>query len=387
MSSREDRPLIVVHFASLKDPRKHLYKVDYPLSLILLTVVAAVLCGYTTWDEFAGFAEERADWLRALVPYDAPETPSADTLRRVFERLDPTAFTRCFTDWTRALAAGITGPIVATDGKSVAGARDAAAPSVPLHLLHVFLTGEQLLLAAVPVAGAPGEPVALRDVLATLELRGGVVTGDAQQCNGAMTEVVRDRGADYVLALKANRGPQHDEVAAFFAPRVTLDGALRDVPAGVTVDHVVTGERGHGRREFRQAWAVDAAACPRTAAHFRDVCTVLCIERARLTGEAVEDERHYYISSLRPDAALLAGLVRGQWSIENHLHHALDVVLHEDATRIRKGPAAENLAIVRRLALTLLKRDTSTTLSLPKRMQRATLNDDYRRHLLSLAMT
>lgn len=375
-SSDAAGPLLVLHhFRDLADPRQS-YKVDYPLGTLLLVAFAAVLSGYHEWDAMALFAQERAAWLRALVPLP-DRTPSADTLRRVFERLNPQAFRAAFEAWMADLHGQLRGAHLAVDGKSVKGAYDPGKPTQPLHLLHVFAVGRRLLLGLRAVDGAPGEPAATEQALGLLELRAAVVTADAGGCTrGVARAVVKGQG-DYVLHLKANRGPQHAEAAAVFAAHDAEHGH------GLAAAREVTANGGHGRQELRAVRSLGAEAFARCTALFPELGSVTCLERLRRTANGCSYERQFYVSSLPPDAERIAALVRAHWGVENHLHHALDVVLHEDASRVRKGPAAENLAVVRRAALALLRHDTRAKQSLPKRVQRAALNDAYRLRLLT----
>jgi predicted transposase YbfD/YdcC len=379
--------LFAAHFADLKDPRRHQHKVRYPLPLVLLIVFAAVLSGFDGWEAFAQFAAARRAWLRRLVPFDGDDTPAADTIREVIERLQTAAFARCFTAWAAALADAVAGRQIALDGKSVQGARDAGQPTVPLHLLHAWLVDQQLLLAAVPVAGAPGEPPAIPDVLALLELEGAVVTSDANGTSRPVADAIVDGGAVYLLALKGNRGPQHAAVDAFFAPRTAQLGTAGFAPDDA-VTYACAGERGHGRAEFRQAWAVPAARVPAVVAWLPHARSLLCIERSRRGRDgAWSCETQYYVGSRLAPAAYLAGFVRRHWSVENDCHRTLDVVLHEDASRVRKASSATHLALIRRHAASVLRRDTTLRGSLPARMRQAALDDDYREHLLSLVLS
>jgi predicted transposase YbfD/YdcC len=369
--------LVVHHFAQVPDPRQA-HKIDHPLSVILLIAFAAVLCGIDRWDGMEDFARERLPWLQTLVP-GLEKVPSADTFRRVFDRLRPAAFAGAFDAWSRALAGSLRGEQLAIDGKSALGAVDPEQPSRPLHRLHVFAVRKRLLVASASVGGAPEEPAAVPEALALLAMRGAVATADANFCNRAVAEAVTAEGADYVLTLKANRGAQHAEVEAAFAAHDA--GTLR----GARADLWERGEQAHGREDFRRVVALPAHVCPRIQAHYPGVRSVAALLRLRRKDGRLKVQRSYAISSLEPDAQRLGRYVRRHWSVENHLHHALDVVLHEDACPVAKGPAAENLATVRRLALTRLRQDTSNALSLPRRVRKAMLNPEYLRHLLTLS--
>jgi hypothetical protein len=228
---RIDPLLFLAHFEELEDPRRHQHKVLYPLPVLLLIGFGAALCGLKDWNAAADFAEEKSDWLRGLYPFEAEETPSADTLERVFSRLDARVFRQCFLDWMRAVARerGLAGQQLALDGKSVQGARDPSAPTVPMHLLHAYVVDQGLLLGMEPVNGASGESAAAQSVLSVLEIRGMVVTGDANLLTRGVADRVVERGADYLFALKGNRGPAHDEVVKKLAGliRCSTKGSLQ----------------------------------------------------------------------------------------------------------------------------------------------------------------
>lgn len=384
-----DRPLLLVHFAALKDPRRHQHKVVYPLPLLLLIAFAAALCGLKDWEAAADFAEEKRDWLSKLWPLEG-ETPSSDTLERVFSRLDAKTFRRCLLSWMNAVSrARETSGLkhLAVDGKSVEGARDPRSPTVPLHLVHAFLVEHELLLGMEPCAGAPGEPQAVLRMLEVLELRGTVVTGDANMTTRAIADAVVARDGDYVFSLKGNRGPSHGEVvAALCAPDTDqLDDTVADRLAASTYDSGAA--EGHGRRERRRGWTIPADNFPALKKLLPHAALLLALVRERAptanaTGVSTSKETSFYVTSLNASAEVIATLVRNHWRVENLLHRSLDVVLHEDSTRVAKSHAAENLATVRRAALAVLRSDVSMPGSAPKKMRHATFNDDYRAHLL-----
>jgi predicted transposase YbfD/YdcC len=383
--------LLLVHFDALKDPRRHQHKVVYPLPLVLLIAISAALCGLKDWGAAADFAEEKRDWLAKLWPFDG-ETPSADTLERVFSRLDAKAFRACFLKWMHALAQirGDTDALkqLALDGKSIEGARDPRAPTVPLHLMHAYLTEHSVLLGMEPCAGAPGESQAALAILETLDLRGIVVTGDANLTTKAVADAVIERGGSYLFALKGNRGPAHAEVKiAFCTEEDALNEELSDEVAASTYDS--GEEEDHGRIERRRAWVFAVAdKLPSLRKLLPHVVTVVAMVRERKpTPRAASfkpsKETSFYVSNLSLPAEQLGKFVRDHWLVENALHRQLDVVFHEDATRVAKSHAAENLATICRVALELVRADTMRKGSAPKKMRHATFNDDYRTHLVT----
>lgn len=335
------------------------------------------LCGAITgvngWDDLAFFAKTRRKWFAQML--DMPHgTPSADTFRRVFEALDPRELEGALRAWVSAVAESFEGEVIAIDGKSLKGAVERAGSTTPLHLLHVWATKQHLLLGQRLVSGAPGETSGILDVLKRLRIDGAIVTTDANGCTKNVTAAIREAKADYVLALKGNRGPLHNYVEELFARAQAT--RFRGVPTHRTK------EKGHGRVEERVVRVLPLAHDPAVLDGWCDVRSAILIDRTRtLAGETAE-ERHYYISSLGPDAAKLAGAIRSHWGIENHLHWALDVAFDEDSRKIRDERSAENFALLSRLALMMLKRSPEK-ISIPLKRKRAGWEPDYVAELLA----
>jgi predicted transposase YbfD/YdcC len=295
--------------------------------------------------------------------------------------LEPQAVAACFQAWVGALAKALRGAVIAGDGKASKGAYEAASRTTPLYLLHVWAPEQRLLLGQRAVGGAPGESPGAEAILKLLTLTGAVVTGDANLCTKRVAQTVVAKGADYVLALKGNRGAVHTQVRQFWRTAAAQDFA------GVAVRRVRRVNTGHGRREERRSFAVAATRLPSLVQGWPGVTSVIMVDRVRHTAHRTQQERHYSLSSLPPKVQTLHYAICQHWRVENDFHWALDVSFREDQCRIRDLQAAENVARVRRMALPLLKRQPRETVGLPIRRLRAGWDNAYLVQVLSTGLT
>jgi predicted transposase YbfD/YdcC len=330
-------------FRPLPDPRAENARHD--LLEILIIALAAVLCGAESCSEMADFGKSKEALLRLFLRLEHG-IPSHDTFSRVFRLLKPEAFERIFRRFMAAFAKAnglsLTG-VVAVDGKALRGAYDRGARTTPLQLVNVFAAEARMALAQHKAPGR-NETAGALEVLDLLSLEGCIVTADALHCTRAFASAVLDRGGDYVLAIKANRGPLFAAVAQQFARSGKRSAAERIEPSS------------HDRREARRATVMRNTSLA-TIHHFPGVVAIGRVtSRRRLRGQAADKPvvRHYLLSKYMPPKQLLH-VTRSHWSIENQLHWVLDVQFAEDANRARKDNAPENLAILRRLALNILR--------------------------------
>lgn len=324
-------------FGDLPDPRAG--NVRHDLLEIVFIALAATLCGAQTCVEMALFARSKERFLREIV--EMPHGPAShDTFSRVFRLLDPQAFEAAFMGFVRRFADKIEG-VVAIDGKALKGAYARGARHAPLHLVNVW-AAEARMVVAQRLAPGRNEVTGMLEALALLDLEDCIVTADALHCRKDVAAAIRKRGGDYALAVKRNQPHLYAEVK-------------RRLMAGPADSIVTDVEEGHDRSEVRRARIVPAAELEQSHG-FADVRAVASVEAVRQSANGNETvHTRYYILSTCLNAERLAAVVRAHWGIENNLHWMLDVAMGEDAARNRVGHGPQNLSLLRKLALNIIK--------------------------------
>lgn len=357
-------PLAVTrYFRRLRDPRLNRRKLHLLMDIIVIAL-CAVIAGCNDWQQIATFAQRRRDWLQTFLTLPNG-TPSHDTFERVFDRLNPQAFLACFQQWVEALAQGLGLKHVAIDGKTLRRSGNRTKDLGPLHIVSAWATECHLSLGQVAVDSKSNEITAIPQLLELLDVEGVLVTIDAMGCQKAIAQKIVDGGGDYVLSVKDNQPHLLEDI------QHTIAKALDRGPDSRAYQMYTTQDKGHGRQETRSYVIVTNLDDIRQRAEWAELQVVGMYNSTRIVAGEESDEAHYFIGSRRASARVYGAAIRGHWGIENSLHWQLDMTFDEDGNRVQRRQGAENLALVRRLALSLLKRHSSKLSVACKRLSAA----------------
>ncbi len=375
---------ILEAFTELPDPRReHPLKLHKLIDIVVITV-CAVIAKSETWEEIADYGVMKEDFLRKFLalPHGIP---SHDTFTRVFAQLDPAAWQTCFIRWMHTVSQLSEEKLISIDGKMLRGSKSKGKSKcepgrAAITMLSAWASENELVLAQLALKNNANELSLIPELLDLLDLEGASVSIDAAGCHKEVAEHITTQGAEYVLSLKANHGVLFNEVGWLF------DYQLKEVGA---LDRAETFDVAHGRQETRTCWVMrdlsylEKADCG--LSDWAQLSAVIVVDTHVLRYGQESYQRRFFLTSHTFSASEALSKVRKHWSIENQQHHPLDVLFREDASRTRKGFAAQNLASLRRLALNLINLDTSFTASKRRKRFRALLNDDYLLSLLGLS--
>jgi len=360
---------IAQHFSGLEDPRSD-NKWHQLLDIIVIAICAAI-CGADAWTEVELFGQAKYEWFKGFLqlPHGIP---SHDTFGRVFALLDAEQFQRCFVEWIQAIQERTQGQIIALDGKQLRRSHDKTLGRKAIYMVSAWASMNRLVLGQRKVDDRSNEITAIPQLLDLLEVAGCIVTTDAMGCQTAIAEKVIEKDADYVFVVKDNQARLHEALQELFDHP--------DEVKQVDCDYHQTVDKGHGRIEIRQCWTTSDPEYLRYIASFADwegLRSIAMIQAERRIGSEKSVKRRYFISSLESNAQRLLHAARTHWEIENKLHWVLDITFREDDCRVRKENGAQNFAVLRHIALNLLRGEQTAKCSIRAKRLRAGWDHDY----------
>jgi predicted transposase YbfD/YdcC len=370
----------IKHFEDVKDPRVNVHNQFHNLDDILLLTVLAVICGANAWTEIEEFGNAKREWLKGIL--ELPNgIPSHDTFGRVFSLLDAVELQKGFLSWVNSLVESSEGEFIAIDGKTLRRSYDNGGNKGAIHMVSAWAVKNQLVFGQLKTEEKSNEITAIPALLDKLNLKNCTVSIDAMGCQTTIANKIVDDGGDYVLSVKGNQGNLHEQIEDFFLTSQRFEFA------DVEYEHHVEIEKDHGRIEQRDYWLVPLPEYFEDTSRWKGLKGIGCVRRQREIAEEKSEEMAYYILSFGNDVNRFATSARGHWGIENTLHWSLDVSFNEDQCRIRQGNAAENLAVIRHIALNLLKKEKTLKVGIASKRKKAGWDNRYLEKILASATT
>lgn len=366
------------HFGKVSDPRMDRTK-EHKLIDMIVIAICAVICGAEGWTDIENFGNSKLSWLKTFL--DLPNgIPSHDTFGRVFSMLDAKQFQVAFYEWVSAVNEVMQGQIINIDGKRLAGSEDKLLGKRAIYMVSAWAEENELVLGQRKVDEKSNEITAIPELLKLLAITGCIVTIDAMGTQTHIAQIIQEAGADYVLSVKENQGHLVEDISVLFA----VDQAQDFKYASLAYHQEVN--KGHGRLETRECWCTSEPAylnLIRDRENWAGLHSIAMVISTRMVAGKQTKTIRYYISSLPADPKQLLHIVRRHWAIENELHWILDVALKEDQSRVRKEQAPENLAVLRHMALNLLKQEKTAKGGIHAKQLQAAWKEDYLLKVLS----
>jgi predicted transposase YbfD/YdcC len=360
------------HFSKVSDPRKDRTK-DHKLIEIIAIAICAIICGAEGWTDMEVFENSKVIWLKTFLEL-RNGIPSHDTFGRVFGMIDAQQFQLAFWEWVWAVNDVVQNQIVNIDGKCLRGSNDRKLGKRAIYMVSAWAAENEIVLGQRKVDEKSNEITAIPELLKLLNLSGCIVTIDAMGTQTAIAKAIREADADYVLSVKENQGHLFEDISVLFG----VDREQNFKYA--SLDHKKIVNKGHGRIEVRECWStsnpeyLNLIRGVQNWAGIRSIAMIVCTRI--IDGKETQYVR-YYISSLGSDAERILQIVRKHWAIENELHWVLDVAMNEDRSRVRKDQSPENLAVLRHIALNLLKQEKTAKGGIRAKQFQAALKEDY----------
>jgi predicted transposase YbfD/YdcC len=372
MSAEPEIGSIARHFSRVKDPRIERSKRHRLLDIIIIAI-CGVICGADGWVDIELFGKTKIEWLKTFM--NLPNgIPSHDTFGRVFAALNPVEFESSFMEWVQAINELTQGQVIAIDGKQLRGSHERGIGKNAIYMVSAWATENQLVLGQRKVDDKSNEITAIPKLLKLLEVKGCIVMVDAIGTQTKIAKTIIEQGGDYILAVKENQGHLYEDIHDLFADNQQFDYD------GIPHSYTKIVNKDHGRIEIRQCWTISD---PAYLANIRDlkrwagIQTLVMILSERRIGEESEVQDRYFISSLESNAEKILRAKRSYWGIENRLHWVLDIAFNEDRSRVRKNNAPQNFAILRHMALNLLKQEKTAKGGIKAKRLQCGWNVDY----------
>jgi len=361
---------IVEHFTELEDPRIERGKKHSLIDIITISI-CAVISGSENWIDMQDYAREKEDFFKSFLELKNG-IPSHDTFRRVFSLINPKKFQECYTEWIQAISGCIDKEHIAIDGKTLRRSFDQSSGIKAMHLVNAWSCTSSFILAQKPVNDKSNEITAIPDLLEMFCVRGCILTLDAMGAQKKIATKIVDKKGDYIFGLKENNKNLYKDVKKFFSESSSAEfvQSCKDVDSG------------HGRIETRECF-VASAGMIKGSENWEGIKSVALIKSSREVRGKITTEQRCFISSLEPDCELIAKTVRNHWGIENTLHWNLDMNFAEDRSRVREKNSAENLAMLRRIVVGLIKNEPSK-MSIRRKIKKACMNDKFLLQILGV---
>jgi predicted transposase YbfD/YdcC len=369
---------ITRHFGKMRDPRIDRTK-RHKLLDILIIAICGVICGADSWVDIEMYGKSKLEWLKTFLKLPNG-IPSHDTFGRVFAALNPEEFENNFLEWVKAIHELTEGQVIAVDGRQLRGSKDIPEGKEAIYMVSAWATENQLVLGQRKVDDKSNEITAVPQLLKILDIHGCIVTLDAISTQTKIAKTIIDQGGDYILAVKENQGNLYEDMHDLFEEDRQYD--FKDAP----YSYAKTVNKDHGRIEIRQCWTISD---PEYLANIRElkrwdgIQSLVMILSERRIGEEREIQDRYYITSLESNAEKILRAKRSYWGIENRLHWVLNIAFNEDHSRVRKDNAPQNFAILRHMALNLLKQDHSIKVGIKGKRLKCGWDTDYLLHILA----
>lgn len=365
------------HFSGLTDPRGP--NIEHRLFDIIALAIMGTICGADGWVEIEQFGRQKQEWLSQYL--ELPNgIPSHDTFGRVFSQIDPEEIQACFTNWVKALQEVTQGQVIGVDGKQMRGSQDQRNGKRAIYMVSAWAEKNHLVLGQRKVDEKSNEITAIPELLRLLEIKGCIVTIDAIGTQTKIAKQIIEAECDYLLAVKHNQGKLYRDLEMLFS--YDQQYGFQDTP----YDYAKEVKKGHGRIDVRECWTTsdpEYLASVSSAQKWTGLQSLVMIIRRRIIDGEETVKTRFYISSLPENARQILKATRQHWSIENCLHWVLDVAFNEDRSRVRKDHAPANLAVLRHMAVNLLKKDTTAKGGIKAKRLQAGWNEDYLIKVLS----